>query len=262
MNDVHLGMIGFTQVALTRMRDEMFRVTIVVMLSLCLAATRPTRIAGAQDSAGQAPHGAKAAAGQSAVVAPENTYPLDAFTDFSAVMVGTRVEPGEGAEEGYIYRSGNLMRMEDPGRLGYYITDLARGETYGISEMGCLHDGHPFIRAFPFDIGAKPGITVTRALVGSETFDGHKGKIEDVTVEGPTFANPLKMRFWEAEDLRGFPIKMEFLLPGGRNAIVRYKNVVLGPQDPTLFLHPKSCASLKTDESTSKPPAHKKPAAE
>ena len=71
------------------------------------------------------------------------------------------------------------------------------------------------------------------------------------------------MRLWEAEDLQGFPIKIEFLLPGGHDAIVHYRNVVLGPQDPTLFIHPKSCEQLPKRESTPKAsPAHKKPAAE
>jgi len=66
------------------------------------------------------------------------------------------------------------------------------------------------------------------------------------------------MRFWEAEDLQGFPIKIEFLRPGGHDAIVRYKNVVFGPQDPTLFIHPKSCQSAPQRAA---PKTHKAPAA-
>ena len=171
------------------------------------------------------------------------SYPLDAFTEFSAVMAGSRLEPGEGAQEGHIYRSGRLMRMEDPGRQGYYITDLAAGETYGMSAAGCMHDGHPYIRVFPFS-AAKPGATVTRAAAGKETMDGHSCRIETVTVSSPTLASPLKMKLWEADDLQGFPIRIEVLLPGGHNPIIRYKNVVLAPQDPTLFIHPKSCAPI------------------
>jgi hypothetical protein len=175
---------------------------------------------------------------------PATPYPLDSFTEFSAVMVGSRAEPGEGASQGHIYRSGNLMRMEDPGRVGYFITDLSTGETYGISEMGCIHDSHPFVRALPFRVASQADITVTRAASGKETVDGHSCQIENVTVASPSFASPMKMRFWEAEDLQGFPIKIEFLLPGGRDPIIRYKNVVLSRQDPTLFIHPKSCGEL------------------
>jgi hypothetical protein len=157
-------------------------------------------------------------------------------------MLGSRVEPGEGRAEGHIYRSGKLLRMEDPGKLGYYITDLTTGETYGMSEAGCMHDSHPFIRAFPFPAAAQPEITATRSVeANQETLDGHSCRVENVTLSSPTLANPIKMKVWEAEDLHGFPIKIEFLLPGGHDPIIRYKNVVLGPQDPTLFFHPKSC---------------------
>jgi len=210
-----------------------------------------------QDSAQQAP-----AAGEQLPVArsaPATPYPLDSFTEFSAVMVGSRVEPGEGSSEGHIYRSGNLMRTEDPGKRGYFITDLATGETYGMSEAGCMHDSHPFIRTFPFS-AMKPGATVTRTTAGKETVEGHSCQIENVAVSLLNFANALQMRVWEAEDLQGFPIKIEFLLPGGHDAIVRYRNVFLGPQDPTLFIHPESCEPLPKRQPTPKSaPAPKKP---
>jgi hypothetical protein len=225
----------------------MFRLTSVIFLLGWMVAP----MLGQQPSA-EPQVASRAATVPSAVSPSAMSYPLDAFTEFSAVMVGSRVEPGEGTAEGHIYRSGKIMRMEDPGRLGYYITNLSTGETYGMSEAGCMHDGHPFIRVFPFS-AAKPGATVTRAAAGKETVNGHSCQIEDVTVSSPTFANPLKMRFWEAEDLQGFPIKIEFLLNGGRDPIIRYESVVLRPPDPTLFIHPGSCEQLRADESTASP---------
>jgi hypothetical protein len=244
----------------------MFRLTSVILLLVFVAMPMLAHPAKGQDSLGQAPAAARAVTKQavtqqSAASPSASSYPLDSFTEFSAVVVGSRVEPGEGASEGHIYRSGTLMRMEDPGRLGYYITDLTTGETYGISEMGCMHDSHPFIRALPFRIAAKADVTVTRAAAGKETVAGHSCRIENVTVSSPQFAAPMKMRFWEAEDLQGFPIKIEFLLPGGHDPIIRYKNVVLGPQDPTLFIHPKSCGELPQPQSEMSPD-QKKPAAD
>jgi hypothetical protein len=211
--------------------------TRVILLIGCAAASAIAQVGLAPALLAQTPE--QAAVGPSA-----NSYPLDSFTDFSAVMVGSRAEPGEGVSEGHIYRSGELMRMEDPGRGGYYITDLSSGETYGMSEMGCMHDSHPFVRALPFRLAARADITVTRAAAGKEMVDGHSCQVENVTVSSPSLASPMKMRSWEADDLRGFPIKIEFLLPGGRDPIIHYKNVVLGTQDPTLFIHPKSCESL------------------
>lgn len=174
----------------------------------------------------------------------KTSYPLDSFTDFSAVMVGSIMEPGEGTAEGHIYRSGNLMRMEGTEGRGYLITNLTTLETHGVSTAPCMRDTHPYFRSAPF-AASRPGSTVVRVPAGKEIVDGHSCQIEEVSVSSPRpGAPPLKMKFWEAEDLQGFPIKIEFLRPGGQNAIVRYKNVVLGPQDPTLFIYPKSCASF------------------
>jgi hypothetical protein len=152
------------------------------------------------------------------------------------------MEMGEGASEAHIYRSGELMRMEDPDGPGYLITDLTKLESYGISTGPCIHDNHPYFRASPF-AAARPGSSVERVAAGEDTLDGHSCRIEDITVSSPKTGSHLKMRFWEAEDLKGFPIKIEFRRPGARSSIIRYKNVVLGPQDRTLFIHPKSCQS-------------------
>ncbi len=193
--------------------------------------------------------------------APEKTpYPLDAFTDFSAVMVGSMMEPGEGKAEAHIYRSGHLMRMEGVEGRGYLITDLSTLETYGISSDSCMRDTHPYFRSSPF-AASRPGSTVVRVPVGKESLDGHSCEVEEVSVTPASRgASPLKMKFWEAEDLQGFPIRIEYLRPGANDIIVSYKNVVLGPQDPTLFIHPKSCISLGKTPSSKPSPKSKKPA--
>ena len=190
-------------------------------------------------------------------------YPLDSFTDFSALMVGSITEMGEGTAEAHIYRSGNLMRVADPDGDDYFVTDLSTLETYGISTGPCMRDSHPYFRVSPF-AAARPGASVERVPAGKDTLDGHSCQIEDISVSSPKTGSHLKMKFWEAEDLQGFPIKIEFLRLGARSSIIRYKNVVLGPQDRTLFIHPKSCQSApqrggpKTHKAA---PTPKKPAA-
>jgi|HubBroStandDraft_4_1064222.scaffolds.fasta_scaffold221413_1 hypothetical protein len=191
----------------------------------------------------QAPRKDADSAGKIAATPPGKTeYPLDSFKDFSAIMVGSIMEMGEGASEAHIYRSGELMRMEDPDGPGYLITDLTKLESYGISTGPCIHDNHPYFRASPF-AAARPGSSVERVAAGKDTLDGHSCQIEDITVSSPKTGSHVKLRFWEAEDLQGFPIKIEFRRPGARSSIIRYKNVVLGPQDRTLFIYPKSCQS-------------------
>ena len=231
----------------------MGRILGLILLSIgCTVAVR------AQAPAAE-PAAAEKPAAEPALAPPGKTqYPLDAFTDFSAIMVGSLMEAGEGTGEAHIYRSGKLMRMEGNEGRGYMITDLSTLETYGISSGPCMRDSHPYFRSSPF-AASKTGSTTTRVPVGKETVDGHSCQVEEVTITASTRgAIPLKMKFWEAEDLRGFPVKIEYLRPGGNDIIVRYKDVVLGPQDPTLFIHPKSCVSLGKKPAPTK---SKKPAA-
>jgi hypothetical protein len=164
-------------------------------------------------------------------------FPFDPFQEFSAVMVGS-VLPGD-EREGHIYRSGNLLRTQGSEGLGYFLTDLEARETYGLTTLGCTSDSHPYFRAFPFT-AAKPGRKIERVAAGTESVDGHRCKVETVTVSSGDLALPIKLKFWEAEDLQGFPIKVQILSGGGRGTI-QYKNVVLGPADPTLFIRPKKC---------------------
>ena len=242
----------------------MVRLIRVILLICSVAVPMHAQPPAEQAPKEQAPTKEADSAGKIPAPPPAKTqYPLDSFTDFSALMVGSIMEVGEGSAEGHIYRSGKLMRVADPEGYAYFITDLSTLDTYAVSTGPCMRDSHPYFRASPF-AAARPGSSVERAAVGKETLDGHSCQIEDITVSSPKTGSHLKMRFWEAEDLQGFPIKIEFLRPGGRNSIVRYKNVVLGPQDPTLFIRPKSCQSapqrarLKTPKA---PAAAKKPPA-
>lgn len=176
---------------------------------------------------------------KSATSAASAHYPLDAFKNFSAIMIGS-ISGDE--DESHVYRLGRLMRTEVGG--SYALTDLTKGDTYGVSPKACLHDTHPAFRVFPFDVSG-PGRTVERVPGGKETVDGHACTIEDVTVTstGPR-AHSLKMRFWEAEDLQGFPVKIEVLSTFGHNKVIRYKDVNLAPPDPALFKHPLHCQTL------------------
>jgi hypothetical protein len=182
----------------------------------------------------------------------KSDFPLDAFTEFSAIMVGSIMEHGEGESEGFIYRSGNMLRMEGPEGRGYYLTNLNSHETYGISAGPCMHDVHPYYRASPF-AASTPGAKIERSAAGKETVNGHSCQIEDVKVtSAKPGSQPLKMRIWEADDLKGFPIKIEVDRAGTTKSIIQYKNVVLARQDPTLFIHPNSCQSLPQKPGTAK----------
>src|ERR1039457_2229478 len=207
-----------------RLLSVILILTLILMMG-CMTAPLLAQTPEKQDTAGQVPAAEQGTAGQIAVAPLANAqYPLDSFTDFSAVMIGSRMEPGEGTDEAHIYRSGMLMRMEGPERHGYFITDLTTLETYGISAAPCIHDTHPFVRVSPF-AASRPGSTVERVAAGKESLDGQSCQIEDVTVHSPKpGVSPLKMRLWEAEDLQGFPIRIDLERAAGHTTTVRYKN--------------------------------------
>jgi len=125
-----------------------------------------------------------------------------------------------------------------------------------------MHETRPYFRASPF-AAARPDSKVERVAAGKETLDDHSCRIEDVAVtSAQPGASPVKMRLWEAEDLQGFPIRID-IQRGTGHATIRYKNVVLGPQDPTLFIHPKTCESIAEQLHPKTPkaaPTVKKPA--
>jgi len=234
----------------------MVRLLDAVLIACCLTAQL-----SAQASKEQASKEQEAPAQPSAAPSAQTSFPMDAFPEFSAVMVGS-VRTGD-ERESYIYRSGKLVRAPGPEGLGYFITDLTTLETYAISSTGCMHDRNPYFRSAPLS-SMRPDYTVERAVSGQETMDGHACKVEDVTLSSPKLPTPIKLRFWEAEDLQGFPVKVEFRRANVHNPVIHYKNVVLGPQDPTLFLHPNSCEWSPAGAGTIKPkptPKAKKPAA-
>ncbi len=152
-------------------------------------------------------------------------------------MIGLPTPGSE--EEAHIYRSGDLMRMEgNEGRI-YQISDLAAKQTRSVSRGGCLQYNGFYIRTYPFSM-SQPGNTYERVSVGKETVDGHVCDVEDVTIHVANRPEPAKIRLWEAEDLDGFPVKVETKM----HQVIKYKNIVLGPQDPTLFIFPKKTCQV------------------
>jgi hypothetical protein len=216
----------------------MMRWIVFMLLTGCMAA----QVAGtpAQDQEAASGQGLEqASTGQPAPATPATGgFPFDQFQEFSAIMIGSVLSGDE--REGHIYRSGNLLRTQGTEGFGYFLADLTSFETYSLTRLGCLRDSHPYFRAFPFT-AARPGRKIERVAAGKESVDSHMCQVENVTVSGGDLAMPMNLRFWEAEDLHGFPVKVE-VLRGNRHSIIQYKDVVLGPVDPTLFMRPQHCA--------------------
>ena len=219
----------------------MSRWTSYIFFTACLAlATGP--LIQAQSSpanAGAAQTASASGAQPSAEKSTKTGFPFDDFKEFSAIMVGS-VQFGDD-REGHIYRSGDMLRTEGAEGYGYYIMNLKDQLTFGLSAAGCMRDKHLYFRAFPLSAG-KPGRKFDRVDAGTETLDGHLCHVEDVTVSSGDLAKPIKLRFWLSDDQHGFPIRVQVTLPNGKTgSTIGFKNIVLGPPDPTLFIYQNSC---------------------
>jgi hypothetical protein len=168
-------------------------------------------------------------------------FPLDKFQNFSAIENGGPV-PGLDSDV-HIYRSGNLMRAEGSDKLpGYFITDLVKRNDTMVNSRDCLKMSVSYIRTFPFFV-PEEGARYQVAPAGEATVDGHHCKVEDVKIYRPKRSEVPEFRLYEADDLDGFPIKIENHRPRAYHWVITYKDVRLGPQDSSLFIVPEKCES-------------------
>ena len=194
---------------------------------------------------GSAPQNAAAAtpsAAEQASGSETTEFPFDKFQNFSAMTQGG---PLPGIESNiHIYRSGDLFRSEGSNPLpSYLVTDLSKRRSTSVSAYSCLHQSVPNIRSYPFFL-SEPGNKYEVTPVGEDTVDGHHVHIEDLTIHRPKIVDILYFRLYEADDLQGFPIKIENNRKGAiTHWVMHYTNVRLEPQDRSLFIVPEKCAS-------------------
>jgi hypothetical protein len=196
---------------------------------------------------------------------PAVKNPFDAIKHFSAVMNGGIIND----ENRKVYRSGKLMRTDFADQ--YRVSDIdipvtwvifTKPETKATCSKFRMADAgdFPFFGLKDFRVEQNPDETATD---GKETVDGHPCKIESLRFVKSKNASPItiEMKLWEAEDLEGFPIKIEaHNLVTGRHFTISYSNVSLQPPDPKLFAHPAQCVEgTGKNVGTKETPASTKP---
>jgi hypothetical protein len=169
------------------------------------------------------------------VAAAEN--PLSSFRHFSAVMNG-----GMGGDVNRkIYRSGDLLRLEFSDF--FRIVNLRNADTWSVHPDRCSHGALPDIGAYPWV--AVRNYKVERSMSGEkETIDGHSCNIENATFTAPDGHLVVKMKFWEAEDLKNFPVKIDLDNGSGDWKTYTFSEVSLNTPDPDMFKHPSRCGAL------------------
>lgn len=174
-------------------------------------------------------------------VAVEAQNPFEAQKQFSATVVISGMPAGGPMGQGdmKIYRSGDKMRTT-MGAMGYMVVDLAEHTNYMVMgngmcmQMSATRQQNPFAQA--------SGATIDRSPAGTDTVDGHSCKVENLTVT-PQSGKPAKMKVWEADDLKGFPIKIE--IQSDRGPItVQYKDISFDTPPASMFTHPDNCRAM------------------
>ncbi len=120
------------------------------------------------------------------------------------------------------------------------ITDLAQGTTYMVMGNGMCMQTTRQGEQNPF--AAAENAQIERASAGSDTVDGHACRVENLTVT-PQNGEPTKMKVWEAQDLKGFPVKVELQSSHGP-VTVEYRNVSFNQPDASIFVHPENCRQM------------------
>ncbi|MGC2153403.1 MAG: hypothetical protein WA618_15280 [Terriglobales bacterium] len=237
----------------------MGRVTAFLLLAGCISlpawaqeqkpADQPGPAATQQKSSDQPPaseskpEDASGAKSAPAPAAESTEFYLDKFQEFSAIMTGSVIPNHDDA--GHIYRSHDMMRMQGNHAVpSYFVTDLKKKVTHGLAASGCMKLSTPYSRAFPFFLSG-PDTKYTYETVGEDTIDGHPVKIVNVTISVPRHPE-IPLKFFEAQDLEGFPIRIENRRPHGARWTLEYTDVKLGPPDPSLFIVPDKCQDEKS----------------
>jgi hypothetical protein len=168
--------------------------------------------------------------------------PFGAWQHFSATVTGGPVvrDPMK------IYRSGNLLRADHEDQI--HITNMDDSSSVIISDKKCTKMPMPDGPSYPFDVyKAYDGFKFERLpSEPEETIDGHKCKVESMMyTQEPSEAITIKLKLFEAQDLEGFPIRID-VLPSIRKTPFTYhlSDVSLAPQDPKLFAKPAKCETF------------------
>lgn len=177
--------------------------------------------------------------------------PFDAFQQFSAEMSGGPTQ----FDKKKIARLGNKLRAEWDYEHEIRISDLATHRLSYIRRMPkkpveCGIGEKIDMAAYPFFFYTGSDFTVKRSPAEEpaekETIDGHPTKAENYTVTNNSDGTiTAKLKLWEAEDLQGFPVRMEIDPPRTKKFTLDYTNVSLDKPDPKLFTIPAHCPATK-----------------
>lgn len=169
---------------------------------------------------------------------PENPWNFPDFSATQAIQTGKYEIPMK------VYLSGSNVRAQRSSTLASLFT-TANLKVYNLVEYpdgkrSCVMATEQQLMMVPSPLELLFGSKAKRSPEGSEVVEGHPTKVEKVVVTRSD-GTIIESRVWEAEDLKGVPVKIISKHPGGATFIAIYRDIVLGTPEKVLVSPPDKC---------------------
>jgi hypothetical protein len=166
------------------------------------------------------------------------------FPDFSATQV---LESRKADISMKVYRSGDSVRVDRSGALStLYVPSKSKVynlTTYPDHSHQCVVMKPEQARMLPSPLELLQGSDIKRTAAGTEVVDGHPCKIEKVVVTRPD-GKTIESKVWEAQDLKGIPVKIESHV-GEFTLSAVYRDISTETPDEQLFRAPEKCTPFE-----------------
>ena len=145
-----------------------------------------------------------------------------------------------------ISRSGSRIRVDKDDAISILYVSLDKvysltGYPDGSHQCVVMKPDQP--HGLPSPLELLNGTKVKRSPAGTEVVEGHKCNVETAVVtraDGST----VEAKVWEAQDLKGIPVKIESQL-GGHKFTALYRDIKIGTPDQALVTPPAKCTPFE-----------------
>ena len=166
------------------------------------------------------------------------------FPDFSAKQVFQSKKVDLSSK---VYRSGSSVRVERSDALST-LYQPSNGKVYNFTTYPdnshqCVVMKPQQARMLPSPLELLQGSSVKRTSVGTDVVEGHACKVESVVATTPD-GKTVESKVWEADDLKGIPVKIESRI-GDVTLTAVYRDISIGAPDQALFTIPEKCTPFE-----------------
>jgi hypothetical protein len=166
------------------------------------------------------------------------------FPDFSATQVFQSRKADISMK---VYQSGDSVRVERSEALSTLYMP-SRSKVYNLTAYPdhshqCVVMKPEQAKMLPSPLELLQGSDLKRTAAGTEVVEGHPCKIENVVVTRPE-GKTIESKVWEAQDLKGIPVKIESHI-GEVTLSAVYRDIAMETPDQNLFTLPEKCTPFE-----------------